>query len=206
MDAWHRQPPPASGIRWPWAALVTLLTGILAGCGFHLRGMIQLPPAMQPLYVDCQPGIPFELCNQVKSSLTRNGIQVATAKDHAYRLALTRIETDQRANAITQQATAAAYELRMRVWSKLSAPDGMPILADSPVRTTETYRYDETNILGKRREEQALYKTLYGRIAQQILFRLRPLTESRLKALRRNHSKASGNSAENNRGAPAPSQ
>lgn len=206
MDAWHRQPPPASGIRWRWVALATLLTGLLTACGFHLRGVTRLPPTMKPLYVDCQAGIPFDLCKEVKSSLTRNGIQLANAKDHAYRFALTRIETDQRANAITQQATAAAYELRMRVWSKLTAPDGMPVLAESPVRTTETYRYDESNILGKRREEQALYKTLYGRIAQQILFRLRPLTESRLKALRRNYDKVSGSSASDDGGSPANSQ
>jgi len=168
---------------------------VLAGCGFHLRGMTKLPQAMQPLYVDCQSGIPFDLCNQLKASLRRSGIELARSQDHAYVLALTRIQTSQRATAITRQATAAAYELRMRVWSRLTAPDGMPVLPEAPVRTSESYQYDESNILGKRREQEALNKTLYGRIAQQIVFRLRPLTQSRLEEIRQHYQagKADGN-------------
>ncbi len=182
MQRWLRY-PDAHRQAGKWAVTLTALL-VLGGCGFHLRGMTRLPQAMQPLYVDCHTGIPFDLCNQVKASLRRSGIELAPAQDHAYVLALTRIQTTQRATAITRQATAAAYELRMKVWSRLTAPDGMPVLAESAVRTSETYQYDETNILGKRREEQALNETLYGRVAQQILFRLRPLTQDRLKEIR----------------------
>jgi len=48
----------------------------------------------------------------------------------------------------------------------------------------EAYRYDETNVLAKRREEAALEQQLYNRLSQQIIFRLAPLTEARIRAMR----------------------
>lgn len=181
------QSPGTTSRRTLRLSMAALVLAGLTGCGFHLRGMTNLPDSMQPLYVDCQSGIPFDLCKLVKTSLKRDGIELATAQDHAYTLALTRLEKDQRATAITQQATAAAYRIHMQVWSQLTAPDGLTILDSQAVQTSETYRYDENNILGKRREEEQLDRTLYGRIAQQIIFRLSPLTKSRLEALRRQH-------------------
>ena len=80
----------------------------------------------------------------------------------------------------------------MRVWSKLTAPDGMPVFAETDMRTSETYRYDETNILGKRREREALDQTLYKRLAQQVLYRLTPLTQQRLDSIRSQYQQDSG--------------
>ena len=52
------------------------------------------------------------------------------------------------------------------------------------MNSSETYRYDESNVLAKQREEEALQEQLYDRLAQQIIFRLAPLDRDRIDRLK----------------------
>ncbi|WP_097460077.1 LPS-assembly lipoprotein LptE [Mangrovitalea sediminis] len=161
----------------------------LAACGFHLRGVAQVPQAVQPLYLSCQSGIPYELCSRVRDTLKRSGIVLEDQEQGHYVLTLNSLTSEKRATAITQTAVAAQYELRMTAKVSLSTPDGIPLLTNNPVSTFEDYNYNETSILGARREEQNLNKTLYGRLAQQILFKLTPFTQERIETLRQDYQK-----------------
>lgn len=164
----------------------------LAACGFHLRGAAPVPQAVQPLYLSCESGIPYELCNGVRSELKRNGIVLEDSEQGHYVLTLNSLKSDRRATAITQTAVAAQYELRMTAKVSLKTPDGVPLLSNSQVSTFEDYNYDETSILGERREEQNLDKTLYGRLAQQILFKLTPFTQERIETARQDYRQRQG--------------
>lgn len=164
----------------------------LTACGFHLRGAAPVPQAVQPLYLSCQSGIPYALCNGVRNELKRNGIVLEDSEQGHYVLTLNSLTSDRRATAITQTAVAAQYELRMTAKVSLKTPDGIPLLTNSKVSTFEDYNYDETSILGERREEQNLDKTLYGRIAQQILFKLTPFTQERIETARQDYQQRQG--------------
>ena len=52
------------------------------------------------------------------------------------------------------------------------------------MNSSETYRYDDSNVLAKQREEEALQEQLYDRLAQQIIFRLAPLDRDRIDRLK----------------------
>ena len=69
--------------------------------------------------------------------------------------------------------------------------DDLPLIAETRLNTSETYRYDETNVLAKQREEEELRQQLYQRLAQQIIFRLAPLTDARVTELRNQLSEES---------------
>ncbi|WP_417530964.1 LPS assembly lipoprotein LptE [Marinobacter lipolyticus] len=161
-----------------------LLSLVLAGCGFQLRGAPPVPPGLQPLAVSCVKEIPDDLCQAVKEQLELGKIDVREPDQADYILRLRGFRQDRRASAITVQAAAAEYTLRQTVDMDVLTRDDLPLIAETRLNSSETYRYDETNVLAKQREEEELRQQLYDRLAQQIIFRLAPLTDSRVTQLR----------------------
>lgn len=165
-------------------AVVLVLGTVLTGCGFQLRGTSPVPAALQPLAVKCNPQVPDTLCLSVKEQLELGGIKTTDTGNAAYVLALTSFSQDRRASAITVRAAAAEYTLTQAVHIELISDDRVPLIADTELSARESYRYDETNILAKQREQDELEQRLNDRMAQQILFRLAPMTEPRIRAIR----------------------
>lgn len=174
-------PHPLRNVRLPVAAFLSLA---LAGCGFQLRGAPPVPPGLQPLAVSCVEQIPGELCRAVKEQLELGKIDVRDPEQADYILRLRGFQQDRRASAITVQASAAEYTLRQTVQMDVLTRDELPLIAETSLNSSETYRYDETNVLAKQREEEELRQQLYERLAQQIIFRLAPLTDARVTQLR----------------------
>ncbi|AMQ88090.1 LPS assembly lipoprotein LptE [Marinobacter sp. LQ44] len=162
--------------------LATLATAILAGCGFQLRGTSPVPASLQPLAVDCPDSLPGRFCQSVRDQLRLGGIDLQDASSADYVLRLRSYQQDRRASAITAQAAAAEYILRHQVTMELLTADRIPLIAATDLTTSETYRYDETNVLAKQREEEELRQQLGDRLAQQVLFRLAPMTRARIEA------------------------
>ena len=201
------QRQPASQ-RTPALARSALLTlGLLAtasGCGFQLRGVAPVSAALQPLALRCASDVPIDLCQSVRQQLTLGEVDVREADAADYILAIGQYTEDRRASAITIDAGAAEYTLRQSVSINLISRDKVPLITDTRLNASESYRYDETNVLAKQREERTLQKQLQERLAQQIIFRLAPLTQSRIDALREQYQDATGNSVESPETEPEP--
>lgn len=179
------------------ARSVLLTIGLLAtasGCGFQLRGAAPVSAALQPLALQCTRDVPIDLCQSVRQQLTLGDVDVREANAADYILAIGQYTEDRRASAITINAGAAEYTLRQSVSINLISRDNVPLIADTRLNASESYRYDETNVLAKQREEKTLQKQLQERLAQQIIFRLAPLTQARIDALREQYQEATGNS------------
>ncbi|MCK0164256.1 LPS assembly lipoprotein LptE [Marinobacter sp. S6332] len=167
-----------------------LLATNLGACGFQLRSAPPVSAALEPLMLDCRPPVPASLCLAVRQQLELGGVELASEEaDSNYQLKIHSFEQDRRASAITIQAAAAEYTLRHSVNLELISTDGVPVIANSRLSTTESYRYDETNVLAKQREEDNLQQQLSDRLAQQIVFRLAPITKERLREIRDQHPK-----------------
>lgn len=164
-----------------WISLSLSL--VLAGCGFHLRGTSTVPEAVQPLALECATDLPEKLCNAIRNQLELSGVRQTGAESAAAILEVSNFQQDRRANAITAQAAAAEYTLRQSVDISAKTGDQIPLFVDETVNSAETYRYDETNVLAKQREEDQLQEELSQRLAQQILFRLAPLNQTRVDSL-----------------------
>lgn len=184
-----------------------LTLGLLAttsGCGFQLRGAAPVSAALQPLALQCASDVPIDLCQSVRQQLTLGDVDVREANAANYILAIGQYTEDRRASAITINAGAAEYTLRQSVSINLISRDKVPLIVDTRLNANESYRYDETNVLAKQREEQTLQKQLQERLAQQIIFRLAPLTQARIDALREQYREATGNSVESPKAGTAP--
>ncbi|MGC8121176.1 LPS assembly lipoprotein LptE [Marinobacter sp. VGCF2001] len=172
------------------AVLATLLT--LSGCGFQLRGSSPVPAALQPLAIDCAGSMPGQFCRSLREQLQLGGIELSSRENADYLLRLTDYQQDRRASAITAQAAAAEYILRHTVAMELFTRDQMPLITTTELSATETYRYDETNVLAKQREEDELRQQLGDRLAQQVIFRLAPMSRQRINLLKQAHTAGDG--------------
>ena len=170
---------------------VSAIAFSLGACGFQLRGAPPVSSALEPLNLDCEAPVPASVCHSVQEQLELGDIELASGADANYHLRIRNFKQDRRASAITVQAAAAEYTLRHSVDLELISADGVPIIASTSLTTSESYRYDETNVLAKQREEENLQQQLSDRLAQQIIFRLAPITPERLQDVRDNHQKAS---------------
>jgi len=167
------------------ALLASLLT--LTGCGFQLRGSSPVPAALQPLAIDCPSSLPGQFCQSLREQLELGGIELRNPGQADYLLRLSDYRQDRRASAITAQAAAAEYILRHTVAMELVTKDQIPLIATTDLNASETYRYDETNVLAKQREENELRQQLGDRLAQQVIFRLAPMSRQRIDALVQEH-------------------
>lgn len=168
------------------AALVLLI----AGCGFQLRGAPPVSSALQPLAVDCADNVPGQLCDSVRDQLELGRIELKSAEEADYVLRIGNFRQERRASAITLRAAAAEYTLRHTVDIEVITADNIPLIEPTDLNSSETYRYDESNVLAKQREEEALRDQLHDRLAQQIIFRLAPLNEDRIERMRRDAEEA----------------
>lgn len=168
------------------ALLASLLT--LTGCGFQLRGSSPVPAALQPLAIDCPSSLPGQFCQSLREQLELGGIELRNPGQADYLLRLSDYRQDRRASAITAQAAAAEYILRHTVAMELVTEDQIPLIATTDLNASETYRYDETNVLAKQREEDELRQQLGDRLAQQVIFRLAPMSRQRIDALVQEHT------------------
>ncbi len=164
--------------------LATTILAVLAGCGFQLRGASPVPVTLQPLAVECDNQVSDTLCRAVRSQLELSGLTLAAAEDADYRLSLKDFRQDRRATAISADASAAQYTLRHTVHLELVTSDNVPLIASTPISTSESYSYDDTRVLAKEKEEDSLENQMAERLAQQIIFRLSPMTEARIRAIR----------------------
>lgn len=180
---------PAAGslIRPMVAAALSLL---IAGCGFQLRGAPPVSSALQPLAVDCADNVPEQLCDAVREQLELGRIELKPAEEADFILKIGKFRQERRASAITLRAAAAEYTLRHTVNIEVLTADNIPLIEPADLNTSETYRYDESNVLAKQREEEALREQLHDRLAQQIIFRLAPINEDRIERLRQEAEQA----------------
>ncbi|WP_323752449.1 LPS assembly lipoprotein LptE [Marinobacter sp.] len=168
--------------------LAALTVTVVSGCGFQLRGTSPVPAALQPLAIDCPESLPARFCESVREQLSLGGIELQPIETADYQLKLRNYSKDRRASAITAQASAAEYVLRHSVTLELFTSNQVPLIAATELTSSETYRYDETNVLAKQREEEELQQQLGDQLAQQVIFRLVPITQERIDAALKAHS------------------
>lgn len=172
------------------------LSVMIAGCGFQLRGAPPVSSALQPLSVDCSDNVPGQLCNAVREQLELGRIDLRPVEEADFVIRIGNFRQERRASAITLRAAAAEYTLRHTVNIQVLTADNIPLIEPADLNSSETYRYDETNVLAKQREEEALQEQLHNRLAQQIIFRLAPLNEERIEQMRQEAEQARSENSE----------
>ena len=154
--------------------LAMLALATLAGCGFHLRGNAPLPAALATPWVetaDHYSPLYAALIRQLRNAGAR---PAASAQDASAVIRLLADETGRELLTVTAENKPGEYEVFYTVAYSASA-GGAELLPRQELTLTRNYGYDETAVLAKEHEEQALRTALAEELASLMLRRLAAL-------------------------------
>jgi LPS-assembly lipoprotein len=151
--------------------ILLCLLSALAACGFHLRGVPQLPPQMARTYIDTSD--PYSLFYRfLRQELAAAGVELVDSAAAANAVfSILSDETDQRVLSVSARNVPREYEVYYSVYFTVQSNDGL--LLEPQLQTgTRDYTYDETQVLGKSREEELLREAIARDLVRIILIQL----------------------------------
>ena len=164
-------------IRIARVALVAVASLGAGGCGFELAGSGSLPGVMATTYLQAaEPS--SEFFGSMREALRARGLEVVDSPDEAgARLIISEDSTGQRVLSVSARNTPREYEIFYVVTFSLQA--GSEQLMDpQSLAVTRSYTYDETEVLGKSREERVLRQALADDLARQVVRRIQALASA----------------------------
>lgn len=152
------------------AALAAVL--LLAGCGFHLRDALLLPPDLGPVRVQ-SPDPDGPLVQQLQQSLQRAGASMA-APD-AVEAASLHIVSERWGDtpiSIDQFGRSQEFTLRYAVIFDLRRADGSDLVPQQAIELTRDYVSVPTNSAGTEGEREILVREMRREMVSSILRRI----------------------------------
>jgi LPS-assembly lipoprotein len=147
-----------------------------AGCGFRMRGAVEVAPGLGPTYV--QSVVPHsEFVADLRRSL--RAARVPLAEESAQAEAVLRIlqeERGRRVLSVGAEGKAREYELSYTVSFEVRDPAARELLPLQRMVQTRAYAFDEQEVLAAEHEEATLYRDMQRQAARQILQRLAAAT------------------------------
>jgi LPS-assembly lipoprotein len=167
---------PTSVIQSRRAALRVLLLAVsslaLADCGFHLRGALDIPADLSPLYIQAPGGSAVSAA--IKGQLT--GGTTALAPTAGKAKLILRILSEDRSSRVVATNFAGkvlAYDLYFVVAYDAVTPGGKERIPRQTLDLSRTFDNPDVEVLGKQLEEEQIYQEFATDAADRILMRLR---------------------------------
>ncbi len=152
--------------------ILTLLVagGVVAGCGFELRGTPRLPEGTSSVYVRA----PVDIATELEVYLRDAGAGLARARQDAEAILDVGAERfDQRLLSVDPNTgKEREIEVSYAVSFSLTKTDGTRLLEPQTVTLLRDYVFDADQVLGKSREQGVLHQEMRRDAAQQILRRI----------------------------------
>jgi LPS-assembly lipoprotein len=165
----HRTVSPAALL-----VLASIVTVVVAGCGFHLQGSGTLPPALAKTYLR-SPSPHSDFLASLTEALRLRGTEVVNAREQAEAVLDVIVDqTGQRVLSVTARNIPREYEVYYAVTFSLLVGQEKLIDSESLV-VTRSYTYDETEVLAKASEEQILREALADDLARRVVRRIEAL-------------------------------
>jgi LPS-assembly lipoprotein len=155
--------------------LVTSTLFLVSGCGFHLRGAVELAPELQELAL---AGVDrrSELGRELETALARNGGRLVASPEAAGAvLIVKREQVSRRVLSVAGSGQASEYELNYRLDYRFEAPPGTPRGEEQSLTQRRYYRFDPTRVLAKADEEARLVNEMRRDAIAGLLRRLNTL-------------------------------
>lgn len=158
------------------AAIAVVLA--LGGCGFRLAGTGTLPEQMTRTYVETSaPASAFT--DSLRAELRTRGLEIVEQPaDATARLIVTEDATGQRVLSVSARNIPREYEIYYAVTFALETADGR-VIDGQQLTVTRSYTFDETEVLGKSREERVLRGALAEDLARQVVRRIEAVDGAR---------------------------
>ena len=155
-----------------FSLLALLGVVLLAGCGFQLRGAVDLPPEMARTYISGL-GERDVLFLELKRQLRTAGVDIVERRDAASaELRILEKRDTRRVLSVGSNARVREFELATTVSFDVRGVGNDFRRERATLNTVRDLTFDETNVLGKAGEEALLREDMQRELAWQIVSRL----------------------------------
>jgi len=151
---------------------IALLLALLPACGFHLRGDVELPSALQETYLESKN--PYTgMARALRVELETAGGRIVESREQASAvLRIVREISENRILSVGSTGKASEYELFDEVVFSLSDAEDKVLIKPQSLRMTRDLVFDETQLLGKISEAEAIHTQMRRNMARQIIIRI----------------------------------
>ena len=150
-----------------WLILLPVFT--ITGCGFHLRGALDISSEISPVYI--QEGSAFELARDIRSLLEKNKIVItehpATANSQ---LSLGNESRSRRVLSVDNSGRASEYLLTYKV--NISIKIGQAKAIQDTVSLSRSLVFDPDAVLAATNESETLYRDMRKDAARLVLLKM----------------------------------
>lgn len=154
--------------------LLTVVTGLLASCGFQLRGAgdsADLPEALQTLAIT-SPDPGNGVVRALKNQLRRSGVTVVdTADSQTPELQLGVEQIEERITSLTSNARAGEFTLSLEL-DFLVTDNGETLIGPENLVMERVYLSDPENAIAKNEEAQQIIDEIRNDMAYSIIRQL----------------------------------
>ena len=165
-------------IRLLWAQVFLALL-LVSGCGFHLRGILTMPPELGRLYIEA-PNQNTPFVQSLQRMLRVNNITLVSDKPSATAiLHLSSIQSSQQLVALSGSSQAGQYQVNSRVKFSLRTVDGKVLLPPTVVTRSGYFNSNATQILSANNMGERLSNRMEQSIAQNIVTQLARVSDRR---------------------------
>jgi LPS-assembly lipoprotein len=158
--------------RLPKHILCLALLLLLSGCGFQLRGTVDIPEQWLAMHLaTSSPN--SELAKSVRSSFSNNGVQWLEASEANYVLQLGNEKFERRNLSIGANARAAEFELTLGTTMQVRDANGKEVIPQSDIMVHKIMTHDADNVTGKVEESNLLRREMRQELVQQLMRNIR---------------------------------
>ncbi|MBK1724334.1 hypothetical protein CKO23_19160 [Thiocystis violacea] len=155
--------------RLAWLALVVTLS---TGCGFHLRGSVEVPAEYNPIFL--QSSRDSLLRPAFKDLLVGSKVRLTeSTADAKLRLRILSELRSSRVAAVDANGKTLAYELHYVVRFDAVGADGQQRVPPLTLDLMRNFDNPDVEVLGKQLEQEMIYEDFATDVADRILMRLR---------------------------------
>ncbi len=149
--------------------LLLAIGTLLSSCGFHLRGLVELPPELDSIYIE--GGLPNSLMRDIlRQKLIASKVNVLERQEESGAvLYILKDDVTRRIASINTAGQPNEYELKYQLSYRLADGQGQELLATRTLSQLRTYRYDPNNILSNEEEAFRIKREMARAAVNQML-------------------------------------
>jgi len=156
------------------AIIAGLLLAMLAGCGFQMRGTMSVPAEMSSTYIEATDRHSL-FYRRLRDSLRGAGIElVESPLDASATFSIISDITGQRVLSVSTRNVPREFEVFYTVMYGLKT-EKESLLDPRSQTLTRDYTWDETQVLGKEKEEQIMREAIVEDLVRTVLIQLSAL-------------------------------
>ncbi len=147
--------------------LTALLSVLLAGCGFALRGSADLAPEMSAISMNLPSNNP--LARELSTLLVAGGSELVDAAAASALMVFERNDLIRDVQSVGATARVREFALRYEVAFRVKARDGRELVPLTQLEIFRDYTFDQGQVLGAASEEEFLRDEMTREMASRIV-------------------------------------